>query len=202
MCLYSILDSNFSVQLLWVGAFWIAALSVFGLLHLNTSFWNYLKDRNILFPLYRFIIQHVSTSNRSFEEVFRKPVHVGDNCSDYRRDACFGSFHQAINIIHPALCSPWALLFANCKSQFVKALGGWLAGQWIHLLTKDDNLFYSIFTPIILGSAQAYAIKEQVQTSPAFLLTGCGRSCCSLPRNMQRQEEQRLLCKRWEKENF
>lgn len=81
------------------------------------------------------------------------------------------------------LCSPWALLFACCKSQLVKALGGWLAGQCLKLLTKDDNLCYSVFTPIILGSAQASTMMEQVQTLPAFLLKGCWRSCCSLPRN-------------------
>lgn len=104
-------------------------------------------------------------------------------------------------ITHPILCSPWVLLFAYSKSQFAKALGGWLAGQCLRLLTKDDNLLYSIFTPVILRSAQTYAIMEQVQTLPAFLLKGCGRSCCSLPRNTQR-EEQRVPWKRWVKENF
>lgn len=198
MSLYSIPDNNFSDQLLWTDAFWTAALSVFGLLHLNTSLWSYLKDRNTLFPLYRCIIQHVRTSNGSSEEVFRKPEHVWDNCRDCRRDTCLGSFE----IIHPTLCFPWALLFACCKSHFVKALGGWLAGQCLKLLMKDDNLFYSIFTPIILGSAQAYARMEQVQTLPAFLLKGCWRSCHSLLRNMQRQEEQELPWKGWVKDNF
>lgn len=67
-------------------------------------------------PLYRFIIKNVSTSNGSFEEVFRKPVRIWDNCSDYRRDASFGSFDQAIISFTP-LC----VLLELCCLPTVKA---------------------------------------------------------------------------------